>query len=144
VEQQVRDRRTDARFPLPEQEDARATLRPGCSVQLVDVSAGGALVEAARPLRPGARVHLQVATPQRTFSIAAHVTRCLVWSLDPLDGVRYRGALRFEQRVEWCWGEPTRLGQPFPESKGPAARHAGQTLPRAGGALSWGRGRGTK
>lgn len=129
MEQQVNDRRGDTRFPLPERTEARATVRPGCSVELVDVSAGGALVEALRPLRPGARVHLQVTTPRRTFSIAAHVTRCLVWSLDPLDGVRYRAALRLEHRIEWCWGDPTRLGQQVPESSGPGARSRGHDLP---------------
>lgn len=144
MEQQVIDRRTDTRFPLPAETDARATLRPGCMVQLVDVSAGGALVEAPRPLRPGARVHLQVATPRRTFSIAAHVMRCLVWSLDPLDGVRYRGALRFEQRVEWCWGDPGRLGHPLPESGGPTHRSRGHGLPADADALPRLRWRGGK
>lgn len=129
MEQQVNDRRLNARFPLPDQAEARATLRPGCPVQLVDVSAGGALLQAPRPLRPGARVLLQVATPQRTFSIGAHVTRCFVWSLDPLAGVLYRGALRFEHRIEWCWGEPSRLGHQMPESFGPVTRRNGHALP---------------
>ncbi|HVL66779.1 MAG TPA: PilZ domain-containing protein [Vicinamibacterales bacterium] len=121
------DRRTDARFLPPPA--ARATLRPGCLVVLVDVSAGGALVEADRPLRPGARVHLQVATSARRYSIAAHVVRCMVWSLDPVDGVRYRGALRFEHRIDWCWAESTRPGNDVPEHGGPAGRGGGQHLP---------------
>ncbi|HXG56977.1 MAG TPA: PilZ domain-containing protein [Vicinamibacterales bacterium] len=129
MDQQVIDRRMETRFPLPSQTVARVTLRPGCSVDLVDMSAGGVLVEAQRPLRPGARVHLQVATPDRTFSIAAHVTRCVVWSLDPLDGVRYRGALRFEHRIEWNWQEPARLGSALPESAGPTERSIGHLLP---------------
>ena len=59
VDQPLTDRRIDARFPPPARAATRATLRPGCPVVLVDFSAGGALVEASRPLRPGARVHLQ-------------------------------------------------------------------------------------
>jgi hypothetical protein len=131
VEQQVGDRRHDTRFTPPSGAMSRATLRPGCLVALVDVSAGGALVEAPRPLRPGARVHLQVTTATRTFAIAAQVTRCLVWSLDPIDGVTYRGALRFEQRIEWTWGDATLAGNVSPESSRPAGRIEGHRLPSA-------------
>jgi hypothetical protein len=80
---------------------SRATLRPGCAVAVIDLSAGGALVQASRPLRPGARVHLRLETARRTFSVAAHVLRCAVWSLDPDDGVTYRGALQFADRCEF-------------------------------------------
>jgi hypothetical protein len=103
VEQPVADRRVDARFPPPPAGQTRATLRPGCIVFLVDLSAGGALVQAFRPLRPGARVHLQVVAEARTFALSGHVLRCAVWSLDPVDGVIYRGALQFEHRCEWIW-----------------------------------------
>jgi hypothetical protein len=97
------DRRSDARFPPPRYDATRATVRPGCPVLLVDVSAGGALIEASRPLRPGARVHLQLVTRARTFALAACVLRCAVWSLDPFEGVTYRGALKFEDRFELFW-----------------------------------------
>lgn len=99
--------RGDARFALPPRVELRANLRPGCVVLLVNVSAGGALVQAARPLRPGARVQLRVITPSRLVSIAATVLRCEVWSLVATDGVIYRGALRFDQRVEWAWARPS-------------------------------------
>ncbi len=100
MDSQIADRRSAARF-APKQSGTHATLRPGCAITLVDVSAGGALVQAVRPLRPGARVHLQVMKASRRLTIAAHVVRCAVWSLDPLAGVTYRGALKFEQTVEW-------------------------------------------
>jgi hypothetical protein len=119
----------DSRFNPPDPTAARATLRPGCVVSLVDVSRGGALLEGPRPLRPGARVHLQVTTSARTFAIEAQVLRCAVWILDPIDGVRYRGALRFDQRVDWAWGESSRGGYSVPESAGPESLYFGNALP---------------
>jgi hypothetical protein len=111
-ELQVVERRAERRFRVPPQLQVRVTLRPGCVVELVEVCAGGALIEVPRPLRPGSRVHVQVTTKERSFAIAANVTRCMVWSLDPLEGTRYRGALKFEHRIKWCWGEPVALGDP--------------------------------
>ena len=110
MDQPLTDRRSHARFPPPSYDATRATLRPGCSVLLVDVSAGGALIEASRPLRPGARVHLQLVTPGRTFALSACVLRCAVWSLDPFEGVTYLGALMFEERCEWFWEGETHAG----------------------------------
>lgn len=88
------ERRRDGRRAVSE--TAQATLRPGCEVSLIDVSRGGALVQAHRPLRPGARVHVRFITGGRTFALAAHVLRCMVWSIDADEGVVYRGALQFE------------------------------------------------
>jgi len=51
----------------------------------------------------GSRVHLQLVTEARTFALAARVLRRTVWSLDPYDGVTYRGALKFEERCEVFW-----------------------------------------
>ena len=110
MDHQVKERREDARFVPPPKVDVRATLRPGCVVVLVDVSARGALVQAARPMRPGARVHLQVLTPVRRFSTVATILRCMVWSLVGDDGVIYRGAMRFDHPVEWAWAALTRRG----------------------------------
>jgi hypothetical protein len=105
VDHPVADRRREARFGRASVPEVRATLRPGCLVSVVDLSAGGALVEAPRPLRPGARVHLQMVVGPRTFSLGAHILRCFVWDIDPHHGVRYRGALRFDQPCELV-GEP--------------------------------------
>lgn len=116
----VNERRLDPRFRHAWFEVSRTTLRPGYPVALVDVSAGGALVESPRPLRPGARVHVQLVTEGRTLSLAAHVLRCAVWSVDPDHGVQYRGALRFDQRCEL-----------FREEAAPGSPGAGGTESRA-------------
>ena len=53
-------------------------------------------------------------TAARTFALAAHVLRCAVWSLDPYDGVTYRGALMFEDRCEVFCDTETRARSAIP------------------------------
>lgn len=128
MDQPLVDRRVDTRFPA-EAVTARATLRPGCVVAVIDWSAGGALVQAAKPLRPGSRVHLQVIVEHCTLALAAHVLRCAVWSLDPYEGVTYRGALKFEARCELFWEDATRRGSSLPATAHPVVPPEGQRLP---------------
>jgi hypothetical protein len=97
------DRRIALRFKPPARAQVTATVRPGCAVDLSNVSAAGALVRSFRPLRPGARVHLQVLCRERRFSISATVVRCSVATLHPLDGVSYANGLQFDHEVEWQW-----------------------------------------
>ena len=123
------DRRLDERFGQPAIAGAQAILRPGYSVALVDLSAGGALIEGPRPLRPGMRVHVQIVTSARRFGLTAHVMRCSVASLDSGAGVRYRGALRFDERCEAIWEGGTLDGYLFPDSRTIASHAAGQALP---------------
>jgi hypothetical protein len=131
VDRTVTDRRADARALMPDADTLRATLRPGCSVRVVDLSAGGALVEAERPLRPGARVHVQLVTSARTFTLTARVLRCAVWTLHPNDGVIYRGALQFEDRCE-LFGEPlTHAGSKVPGALVADSALPGQAIPTA-------------
>ncbi|MBA2301726.1 MAG: PilZ domain-containing protein [Acidobacteria bacterium] len=131
MDHELKDRRLEGRFVPPTRGHVRATLRPGCGIVLVDVSESGALIEAPRPLRPGARVHLQVVTTTRRFAMAANVLRCVVWSLDSEDGAMYRGALRFDQRVDWGWAEATRRVQVVPEHTGPKGTREGKRIPGA-------------
>ena len=107
----VEDRRLDARFGGEVLGSARATVRPGCTVTLIDLSAGGALVQAGRPLRPGARVHLQFHRGSRRLTLAAHVQRCAVWALDADRGVTYRAALQFEHRCHAVWDAERRTDE---------------------------------
>jgi hypothetical protein len=97
VGQPLAERRRFARFTAASVPGVRATLRPGYPLEVVDLGAGGVLVEGQRPLRPGARVHLQLVVGHQDFAVAAQVLRCAVWVVNPHDGVLYRGALRFDQ-----------------------------------------------
>ena len=94
------DRRENPRYATAVHGPVRGTLRPGCAVLLIDVGPGGTLVEASRPMRPGSVVHLQFTTEGRTIAINGRVLRCAVWSIDLRDGVRYRGALKFDRPLD--------------------------------------------
>jgi hypothetical protein len=129
VDQPLTDRRIDARFALPRTTITRATLRPGCAVRVVNLSAGGALVQADQPIRPGARVHFQIVTTVQAFALVARVLRCAVWTLDPYDGATYRGALQFEDRCESFWEQETRVGTEIPGVSKPDGPGRGHAIP---------------
>jgi hypothetical protein len=76
----------------------RARLRPGRTAHIVDLSAGGALIETDWRLLPGARVELQLGDSTSRFTVAGRILRCHVTLLGR-ERIRYRGAVVFEQRV---------------------------------------------
>lgn len=81
--------------------DARiisARVRPGHWATIIDVSDGGALVETARGLRPGASVDLQFGTSQRQTFVRGHVVRSTIIDLRS-SGVLYRAAIAFEYPI---------------------------------------------
>jgi hypothetical protein len=88
----------------------RVTLRPGSVISIVNISRGGALVEGTRPMRPGARVMLQMATNSGVLGLSAIVLRCGVRAVSADDGVLYRGALKFDERRDWTRELFTRRG----------------------------------
>jgi PilZ domain-containing protein len=123
------DRRREARVGHPEIAGAQAILRPGYAVSLVNLSAGGALIQGPRPLRPGAHVHMQLLTGTRRLTLAGRVLRCSVAALDWRDGVLYRGAVQFDHRCEPFWEGATRDGYFVPGDDRTATSRAGHGLP---------------
>ena len=103
------DRRSAPRLRAAALQIEQALLRPGCPVDVVDLSPGGAQVQSARPLRPGSRVHVRLLAGEQSLAVAARVTRCAVWKLDS-DAVVYRGALHFEEECRPFWEEQARIG----------------------------------
>jgi hypothetical protein len=73
-------------------------LKNGPEVSLVDISSGGALVEARVQLKPGSSVTLQMTTSGRLVEIASDVLRCGIATLD--GAATYRGAFVFAQPIE--------------------------------------------
>ena len=102
------DRRGEARLPGDVLRMPQATLRPGCPVDVIDLSAQGIQVQGARPLRPGSRVLARVLVGDRTVTIPAIVLWCLVWALHLDEGVTYRAGLRFEELCVPVWEELAR------------------------------------
>ena len=76
----------------------RARLRPGRTAHVVDLSAGGALIETDWRLLPGMRVEIQVGEPVPLFRVSGRILRCHV-ALLGRERIRYRGALMFEEQV---------------------------------------------
>jgi hypothetical protein len=72
-------------------------LRPGHEVILVNIGDGGALVEASSRMLPDSAVVLQLLTRDGARCIRGRVLRCEVAALDPSLGIRYRGALSFDE-----------------------------------------------
>jgi hypothetical protein len=83
---------------------ARGKLRPGRPAQIVDVSAGGALIETEWRLLPGTRVEFQMGEPVALYSVKARILRCHVALLDR-ERIRYRGALMFEEQLPFGGNE---------------------------------------
>lgn len=126
---EVGERRAKHRFPPPPAVDLSVTMRPGCRVVLVDVTDQGALVEAPRPLRPGATIQLTVIADAARYAVSARVLRCTVAVLDPVGGVTYRGGLAFEAPVRWPWALGAREATRRHEHQRPDRTRTGNTLP---------------
>lgn len=76
-----------------------ARLRHGFDVAVLNIGPGGALVEGAARLLPGATVELQLAGPGWAWNTCARVLRCRVSGLLE-HGVRYRAALQFDRPIK--------------------------------------------
>lgn len=77
-----------------------ARVRPGHRAHIVDVSAGGALIDTTYRLLPGTCVELHVETRTRQTRVRGQVLRCSVVRLKS-SHVCYRGAIRFDRYLPW-------------------------------------------
>jgi hypothetical protein len=77
-----------------------ASVRPGHRARVIDVSAGGALIETSLRLLPGTSVELQVETGADRANVRGQVLRCAVVRLRPT-WVCYRGAIAFDRHLPW-------------------------------------------
>jgi hypothetical protein len=77
-----------------------ARVRPGRDASLLDVSAGGALVETTYRLLPGSPIELHVATGEHRTSMRGGVLRSAVVSVRAA-GMCYRSAIRFDRLLSW-------------------------------------------
>lgn len=92
-------RRTPRRVPHASDPLARLRLRTGRELSVVNVAAGGALVEGEGRLLPGTHVDVHVTTPDGRLLVRSRVVRAFVSQLRG-DRIVYRGGLAFEQQVK--------------------------------------------
>ncbi len=129
MDRKVVERRLHSRFGGSSVTHMHAVLRPGRVVRLVNLSSGGALIEGRRPLRPGARVYLQLSTDRGSAGRDAQILRCAVASLSGSEGVHYHGALKFDEQWERVWEEFTRCGYAIPDSNASGEACSGHAIP---------------
>ena len=98
-----------------------AKVRPGREASLVDVSAGGALVETTHRLLPGTSVELQFETSVERATIRGRVLRCAVARVRATS-VCYRGAIGFDRHLPWFVPEGSGYGVHRHETRSAAPR----------------------
>ncbi len=105
------DRRIHARLTPEELNRAvSARLKYGEAVTLVDLSAGGALVETSRILRPDTDLVLEI-LDSRSKNVTQVVSRVLRSHVSALqDGITYRSACAFKRPI----AHPALVAQPLP------------------------------
>lgn len=108
-----------------------ARIRPGYNVSVVDVSAGGVLVESERRLFPGSVVELQVRSAHRSQVVRGHIVRCAVARLRA-NAICYRGAIAFDHNLPWLVDETvTGYAVPGSETRRNSTSWADATQPLA-------------
>ena len=81
-----------------------ARVRPGVQVAIVDVSAGGVLVETRHRLLPGMPLEIHFERDKGISTVRGRVLRCVVVRL-AASFVCYRGAIGFDRHLPWLAGD---------------------------------------
>jgi hypothetical protein len=115
-------RRARRRRTLEEHGIVTARVRPGHEVALINVSAGGAVIECMRGLGPGSLIELYLTDGARCASVRGRVLRCAVVKLQAT-AVFYRAAIGFDGELQW-FADHNRMGHTrgLPEKRNRADR----------------------
>ena len=93
-----------------------ARVRPGHDVSVIDVSAGGALIETDHRLLPGTSVELYLHTTTHCATVRGRVLRCAIVGLQS-NSVCYRGAIGFDRHLPWFVDDSAEYSVPTAERR---------------------------
>jgi hypothetical protein len=97
----IRERRRGRRHEAAEGHGIQSMqVRPGHQAMLINISAGGALIETGHRLLPGSNVDLVLDRNQHRASVRGRVLRCTVVRLQQ-GSICYRGAIGFDRSLPW-------------------------------------------
>jgi PilZ domain-containing protein len=94
------ERRSRSRYGAGTATAVHVRIRPGHAAALVDVSAGGALIETSRRLLPDTCVEIYMESESRRAALRARVLRCAVVGVRP-NAMHYRAAIQFDSYLPW-------------------------------------------
>ena len=95
------DRRQGSRYEGPEGHGIQSMqVRPGRQAMLINISAGGALIETGHRLLPGSHVDLVLERSHYRATVRGRVLRCAVVRLQSAS-ICYRGAIGFDRSLRW-------------------------------------------
>jgi len=116
------NRRRWARHPLSDVPFLRSvTNNQGLEVKVIDISAGGMLLETEQRLRPQMKIMLKLVTSEGLFGISGSVLRSSISSLKGI--IRYQSAIAFDhplQMLDHLKDEPVEVSQSAAKSEVPA------------------------
>jgi hypothetical protein len=90
-------------------------IRPGHPARIIDVSAGGALIETPQRLLPGRTLELQIEGRDRREIVRGSIVRCSVARVCATS-VCYRAAIHFERHLPWFAEPPIADGYELPSA----------------------------
>ena len=103
-----------------------ARVRPGHRAKVIDMSAGGALIETTHRLLPGTPVELHVETRSHQTNVRGRVLRCAIVLVRP-SWLCYRGAIGFDRHLPWLLDDD-RGATAFAATRSPLPARAVATL----------------
>jgi hypothetical protein len=112
----VERRRARRRRTVPEHGVESARVRRGVQLTVVDVSAGGVLIETSQRLLPGMPLEIHLERNKGISTMRGRVLRCGVVRLTA-NSVRYRSAIGFDQYLPWLI-EDVETGSSFTTTEG--------------------------
>jgi hypothetical protein len=112
----VERRRARRRQTVREHGIESARVRRGVHVMVLDVSAGGVLIETRHRLLPGMPLEIHLERSKGTFTMRGRVLRCGVVRLTA-SSVCYQGAIRFDGYLPWLTADVA-TGSSFTTTEG--------------------------